>query len=86
MALIYWEGHNKIHQVNLSLTFHELRNFGVWHMIGLCLCSLFAVAVMSGYDLLIRSHFHIRISLRKLFQYSWIANTFNNFISFAGMA
>ncbi|WP_379156789.1 bifunctional lysylphosphatidylglycerol flippase/synthetase MprF [Paenibacillus sp. sgz5001063] len=86
IALVYLEGQHELKQVHLGLILHELKRVpaeAIAQMMGVALLS---VAVMSGYDYLIRRHYRLDIGRWSTFRYAWIANTFNNLIGFAGLA
>lgn len=84
IIFIYWEGKNKLKQINLGSTLHQLRNVSFLPIFLILISALAAVAFMTGYDLIIRRHFRMKVSFSKLFQYAWISNSFNNFLGFAG--
>ncbi|AKG36694.1 bifunctional lysylphosphatidylglycerol flippase/synthetase MprF [Paenibacillus durus] len=86
IAFVYWEGQHELKGVRLAKTLRELRLIpaqGIMQMMGTALA---AVALMSAYDFLIRAHYRMKIGVWSTFRYSWIANTFNNLIGFAGLA
>lgn len=84
IAFIYFEGQNKLRQIHLSMTLVQLRSIEPVKILLILGLSLIAVSSMFGYDLLIRKHLRLAVPFSKLFQYAWIANTFNNFLGFAG--
>ncbi|MGN7762227.1 bifunctional lysylphosphatidylglycerol flippase/synthetase MprF [Paenibacillus sp. 22594] len=86
IALVYLEGQHELKQVHLGLILHELKRVPAEAIAQMMGVALLAVAVMSGYDYLIRRHFRLNIGRWSTFRYSWIANTFNNLIGFAGLA
>ncbi|MBW4082122.1 bifunctional lysylphosphatidylglycerol flippase/synthetase MprF [Paenibacillus sp. S150] len=86
IALVYLEGQHELKQVHLGLIIQELKRVpaeAIAQMMGVALLS---VAVMSAYDYLIRRHFRLDIGRWSTFRFSWIANSFNNLIGFAGLA
>jgi phosphatidylglycerol lysyltransferase len=86
IAFVYWQGRHEIRRIDWASTLHFIRSMPPSSMVLLILFSLMAVAVISGYDLIIRRHFHLPIGLWATFRYSWIANTSNSVIGFAGIA
>ncbi|MCJ8012889.1 bifunctional lysylphosphatidylglycerol flippase/synthetase MprF [Paenibacillus sp. KQZ6P-2] len=85
IGLVYWEGQKELKQISLGRTFGELRRLPVEAVAKIFLFSLFSVAAMSLYDFMIRRHFRLKVGFWSTFRYSWIANTFNNVIGFAGL-
>ncbi|NGM82152.1 bifunctional lysylphosphatidylglycerol flippase/synthetase MprF [Paenibacillus sp. 7124] len=86
IALVYLEGQHELKGVKLARTLRELRHVPVPDILRMMAAALAAVAVMSAYDFLIRAHFRMKTGVWSTFRYSWIANTFNNLIGFAGLA
>ncbi|MCE3203830.1 bifunctional lysylphosphatidylglycerol flippase/synthetase MprF [Paenibacillus sonchi] len=86
IALVYLEGQHELKRVHLGLILRELRHVPAGAILEMMGVALFSVAVMSGYDYLIRRHFRLDLGRWSTFRYSWIANTFNNLIGFAGLA
>ncbi|WP_025700733.1 bifunctional lysylphosphatidylglycerol flippase/synthetase MprF, partial [Paenibacillus forsythiae] len=86
IALVYWEGQHELRGIRLARTLQELRRIPAQDILQMLGASLAAVAAMSAYDFLIRAHFRMKVGVFSTFRYSWIANTFNNMIGFAGLA
>lgn len=86
VALVYREGKHELEGIHLVRTMHELKLVPAGTIMQMLVISLIAVSVMSAYDYLIRAHFQLKIGLWSTFRYSWIANTFNNILGFAGLA
>ncbi|WP_025690858.1 lysylphosphatidylglycerol synthase domain-containing protein, partial [Paenibacillus zanthoxyli] len=86
IALVYWEGQHELKGVRLAKTLRELRLIPAQGIMQMMATALAAVAAMSAYDFLIRAHYRMKIGVWSTFRYSWIANTFNNLIGFAGLA
>ncbi len=55
-------------------------------LVGLQLTALLGVLAMSLYDILLSSWLEIVIPRKNLLRYSWVANTFNNFVGLFGLA
>ncbi len=55
-------------------------------LIGLQLAAFLGVLAMSLYDILLSRWLEIVVARRKLLRYSWVANTFNNFVGLFGLA
>ncbi|HET7627810.1 MAG TPA: bifunctional lysylphosphatidylglycerol flippase/synthetase MprF [Bacillales bacterium] len=86
VLLLLREGHSHFASIDIAEVYRELKQLRLSGVMELLFFALFSVTVMSGYDLIIRSHYRLEIPTGKLLKYSWIANTFNNFVSFAGIA
>ncbi|TJY44023.1 lysylphosphatidylglycerol synthetase family protein [Cohnella pontilimi] len=86
IAFVYWQGRHEIRRIDWASTLHFIRSITPINMAWLILFSLVAVAVISGYDFIIRRHFRLPIGPWATFRYSWIANTSNSVIGFAGIA
>ncbi|MDO7908193.1 lysylphosphatidylglycerol synthase domain-containing protein [Paenibacillus sp. JX-17] len=86
ISLIYMQGRKEIHRIHWRATFHHLHEMRPGVIAGLLGFALFSVASLSLYDIILRRHFRMPISLWQTFRYSWIANTCNSVIGFAGIA
>ncbi|MFB5762258.1 bifunctional lysylphosphatidylglycerol flippase/synthetase MprF [Paenibacillus medicaginis] len=84
LALVIWLGSRELHNMNIGRMLFELRRLTPWSILEIALFSLLAAGVMSSYDLVVRKHFRMPISIGAAFRYGWIANTFNNACGFAG--
>ncbi|MEO3945774.1 bifunctional lysylphosphatidylglycerol flippase/synthetase MprF [Gorillibacterium sp. CAU 1737] len=85
IALVYIEGSHELKQIHIGQTMRQLREMPKPAVLLILATALLSVAVMSGYDFLIRHHFRLKVSARTTFRYSWISNTFNNILGFAGL-
>lgn len=85
IGLVYLEGAHELKQIHLGRTIRQLRHMDHRATLAILATALVSVAVMSGYDYLIRHHFKLRVGAGATFRYSWIANTFNNILGFAGL-
>lgn len=84
-AMVIWMGSRELKQVKLGEMLTELRLIPYGSLVEILLLSLLAVAVMSGYDLVIRRQFGFKVGIWKTVRFAWIANTFNNLLGFAGL-
>lgn len=85
IGLVYFEGRQEFKRIDWGSALFTLHHMHPVTILLLLLFSLFSVAIMSSYDLLIRKHFGFAISNWTAFRYGWIANTSNNLIGFAGL-
>jgi phosphatidylglycerol lysyltransferase len=86
IAFLYWQGRKEFRRIDWGMTIHLIRSMPPSDLLLLFAMSLVAVAVISGYDFIIRRHFRIPIGKWATFRYAWIANTSNSVIGFAGIA
>jgi phosphatidylglycerol lysyltransferase len=86
LALVYWTGERELKQLNLGKVIYDVRKLSLWPTLQIFGFTLLAVSVMSAYDFLIRRHFKLTLPAWTTFRFSWIANTLNNMIGFAGFA
>ncbi|WP_138495636.1 bifunctional lysylphosphatidylglycerol flippase/synthetase MprF [Paenibacillus pinistramenti] len=84
-GLVIWAGQHELKKVRLGVMLAELRRIPAGAIAEIFVLALAAVAVMSCYDFVIRRQFRFRVSPGRTFRYSWIANTFNNLLGFAGL-
>lgn len=86
IVFIYWEGKKEVQRIDWGGTLHILRHMNPVTVLFLFGFSLISIAAISAYDFVLRRHFRFPISLWDTFRYSWIANTSNSVIGFAGIA
>ncbi|MCG7381738.1 bifunctional lysylphosphatidylglycerol flippase/synthetase MprF [Paenibacillus sp. ACRRY] len=86
IVLIAVIGRHELQKVNIGRMIHELSSMPSHVVIIWSIASFFAVSAMSAYDFLIRKQFKLDLGWKKIYQYAWIANSFNNMIGFAGVA
>jgi phosphatidylglycerol lysyltransferase len=87
MGLVYWEGKQEIARMNPAIALHLVEKLKAWKMVLLGLLGLASVLMMSGYDLLfarIQAKEGTKLPLYRVMRISWVANTFNNVVGFAG--
>ncbi|MDF2937141.1 MAG: lysyltransferase [Paenibacillaceae bacterium] len=87
IALVFWEGKKELTSINLAVAIHLVDRLHVWQLGLLGLSGLLAVLMMSGYDLLFARQQASQgqgLPLGRVIRISWIANTFNNVMGFAG--
>jgi len=85
IGLVYVEGSHELKRIHIGRTIHQLREMNHQSVLLILVTSLVSVSAMSGYDYLIRHHFKLKVGILATFRYSWIANTFNNILGFAGL-
>lgn len=87
VGLVYWEGKQEIARINPAVAFHLVEKLRAWQMILLAVLGLCSVLMMTAYDLLfarIQKKQGDKLPLSRVVRISWIANTFNNVVGFAG--
>ncbi|MDW5375835.1 bifunctional lysylphosphatidylglycerol flippase/synthetase MprF [Halomonas sp. HP20-15] len=72
-----------------GLNFYQLRrtteNLELWKLVLVVLAGLMAVIAMTGYDLAVARGLRLNLSVRYIFRYAWVANTFNNIAGVSGL-
>ncbi len=63
-----------------------LKDLPAWKLLGVLGIGLGSVGLMSWYDYLLKRWLGITLPILTLLRVSWIANSFNNFIGFSGLA
>lgn len=87
IALVFWEGKKELTGINMAVAIHLVDRMHVWQLVLLAFSGMAAVLMMSGYDLLFAREQAGRgqpLPAGKVLRISWIANTFNNVMGFAG--
>ncbi|WP_223067334.1 lysylphosphatidylglycerol synthase domain-containing protein [Paenibacillus caui] len=84
-GFVFWVGQHELRHIRLSVMFAELRRIPPRALVEILLLALFAAAVMSAYDFVIRRQFKFQVGIARTFRYAWISNTFNNLLGFAGL-
>lgn len=87
MVLVYWENKHELARINPAVAFHLVERLHVWQLGLLAALGMWAVLMMCGYDLLFarqQAKRGQRLQLGRVIRFSWIANTFNNVMGFAG--
>ncbi|WP_219642735.1 lysylphosphatidylglycerol synthase domain-containing protein [Cohnella sp. CFH 77786] len=86
IAFVYAQGRKEFRRIDWGATLQLIRDMKPSVLLFLFAFSLLSVAVIGGYDLIIRKHFRFPIPAWAAFRYGWIANTSNSVIGFAGIA
>lgn len=85
LIFVYFEAKEKFKNYDINQAIYLLSGLSISKIIVLFVLGLMAVSSMTLYDYFLIKHLKYRFSLFKIWRISWIANTFNNFLSFAGM-
>ena len=86
IVFIFNKSKGYFQQINWELVAGKIPQMPLLHLFLIILVGLVASAVMIGYDLLLNKKLNLQIPLLKLIKYSWITNSFNNFLGFGGLA
>ena len=70
-----------VHQVRASV-----KAVPILTLVGIQIAALLGVLAMSLYDILLSRWLDVSVARKKLLRYSWVANTFNNFVGLFGLA
>jgi phosphatidylglycerol lysyltransferase len=85
LVLIY-ELKGEISKINFLQTLKVLRQFDNLTVLLIFLSGVAAVSFTTLYDLAVNKYFSLGISLRKMFEISWISNAINLFVGLGGLA
>jgi uncharacterized membrane protein YbhN (UPF0104 family) len=85
LIFVYFEAKKKLKNYDINQVIYLLSSLSTGRIIVLFILGLMAVSTMTLYDYFLIKHLKYKFSLFKVWKISWIANTFNNFLSFAGM-
>ncbi len=73
-------------QFDLNRVRHSVKAVPLPTLVGVQLVALLGVLTMSLYDILLSRWLEVVVTRKKLLRYSWVANTFNNFVGLFGLA
>ena len=77
---------NELKHLDWTRLHRDVQTLPLASLILLIVAGLGAVFAMTAYDVLLARWQGIRIPARELMRLSWVANSFNNFIGFSGLA
>ncbi|KGM97533.1 lysyl transferase [Clostridium novyi A str. 4552] len=85
LIIIYSEGKRALNNFNIGIALYylhtALRSRGwLFFIVG-----IIAVGTTTFYDYFVVKHLKYNLSIKKILKISWISNTFNNFLGFAGL-
>ncbi len=86
MLLIGLFAGRELTQLDLSQVRASVKAVPLLTLIGLQAAALVGVLAMSFYDILLSRWLEVTVARKKLLRYSWVANTFNNFVGLFGLA
>jgi len=86
LAIIVIESRKLFRNLNYELVFNELSQLGFGTIAMIITIGIIGVGPMLFYDVIINKKLNIQLSKRKMFLYSWTANTFSNLVGFGGIA
>lgn len=83
--LVYTEGRAQLKAYDFHEVMKLLESLKTSNIVVLVILGLAAVTTMTTYDYFLIKNLKYNLSLFKVWKISWISNTFNNFLSFAGL-
>ncbi len=86
VAAVLFAAWNELSGINLHATRGALQAAPLTELAVLQVLGLAAVLAMSLYDYLLARALDLKLELKKIVRYSWVANTFNNLIGLSGLA
>ncbi|MCD9021401.1 bifunctional lysylphosphatidylglycerol flippase/synthetase MprF [Cohnella silvisoli] len=84
LLFLFWQTHQFLQEIKPGIALHIMGRLKFRDHLLLLAVSLCAVAVMTAYDFLLLRWNQMKLPLLTLWKISWIANTFNNAMGFAG--
>ncbi|KYH34979.1 phosphatidylglycerol lysyltransferase [Clostridium tepidiprofundi DSM 19306] len=86
IVLILTIGIHQLKSININEAFEILHNMSISNIVFLFLGGIVAVSTMSLYDFAVVREYKQEISMFKIFNVGWVANTFNNAVGLGGIA
>ncbi|WP_162162959.1 bifunctional lysylphosphatidylglycerol flippase/synthetase MprF [Gorillibacterium massiliense] len=84
LAFLYTQIHSFIRDIKPAVALHHLKSLPPLEHLKLLAVCLLAVTLMTSYDLLLLKRRAVKPPLISIWKISWIANSFNNALGFAG--
>jgi len=85
IVFVYVEGSSQIRAYNFKRVHYLLNNLNGSVILILFLLGIMCLSTMTLYDYFLLKHLKVKMTFIKIWKLSWIANSFNNFLSFAGL-
>lgn len=85
LGIIYFYGSREVKNLNIRTVAYLFHIVPTYKNYMLFIGGFIAASSMILYDYVVVNHFKYNVSLKKIWQISWICNTFNNFLGFAGL-
>lgn len=86
VAFVFIQGRKEWHNIDWNAALQAVRQIKPSSLLLLTLFAMASVAVIGGYDIIVRRHFRLPVGKWATLRYAWIANTTNSVIGFAGIA
>ncbi len=86
LLFIYHKSKGYFQDVHWDMVSHKLSSLSYFHLFLIVLAGMLASGIMLGYDVLLNKKMNLNIPFLKLIKYSWVTNSFNNFLGFGGLA
>lgn len=85
IVFVYVEGSSQIRTYNFNRVHYLLNNLSISVILILILLGIMCLSTMTLYDYFLLEHIKVKMPFVKVWKISCIANSFNNFLSFAGL-
>lgn len=85
LILILFESKNMIKDFDLNLLKNNISELNASKLFLIFILGLIAVVPMLFYDVILCRILKLNLKVKKIFSYSWIVNTFSNFLGFGGV-
>jgi uncharacterized membrane protein YbhN (UPF0104 family) len=86
LFLIYHQTHDFFEQLDWDIVMNRIPQLSFLEVFFIMILGLIAIGFMTYYDILFNRRLQLNIPMKKIIKYSIIANTFNNFFGFGGIA
>ncbi|MFJ8066958.1 bifunctional lysylphosphatidylglycerol flippase/synthetase MprF [Psychrobacillus sp. NPDC096426] len=86
LIVFYFESNQALKNLDFSLLKSNFSALAWSHLVIIIFAGIIAVLPMILYDIVLRRHLQLKVSVKNTVIYSWTANTLSNFIGFGGVA
>lgn len=85
LSLILFESKNMVQDFDINLLKNNISELNPPKLLLICILGLISVIPMLFYDVMLCKILNLNLRLKQIFTYSWIVNTFSNFLGFGGV-
>ncbi|WP_235993147.1 bifunctional lysylphosphatidylglycerol flippase/synthetase MprF [Heyndrickxia sporothermodurans] len=85
LVLIIFESKKMVKDIDINLLKNNISELTPSHILLIVILGLIAIVPMLFYDLILCKILKLNLKAKELFSYSWIVNTFSNFLGFGGV-
>lgn len=85
LVLILFESKSMVKDFNIDLLKNNISELNLSKLLLIFLLGIIAVSPMLFYDIILCKLLNLKLQFKKILSYSWIVNTFSNFLGFGGV-